>query len=101
MKTKVSLFLAAVFLVSSTALLAADRPHEGKVVSIDQNMKAMVVQGDKGDQWTLYWTETTKVKEGLTFAEIKPGDKVEFDYMDKDGKMWLSEIEREHKGENH
>jgi hypothetical protein len=34
---------------------------------------AMSIQGEKGDQWTLYWTETTKLKNGLTFGELKAG----------------------------
>ena len=97
MKAKLCLVLAAVFLISSAALVAGDRPHEGKVIRVDQDMKAIVVQGEKGDQWTLYWTETTKLKDGVTFGELKPGDEIEFEYMDKDGKMWLSEVEREHR----
>jgi hypothetical protein len=101
MKAKLASILVAVFLISSAALVAADRPHKGKVVRVDSDAKVLVVQSEKGDRWTLYWTESTKFKDGLTDTEIRPGDTVEFDYMEKDGRMYLSELEREHKGENH
>lgn len=95
MKAKLSVLVAALFLVSAVALLAEkDRPHEGKVIRIDQDAKMLVVQGEKGDQWSLYWTETTKLKDGLTFADLKVGDSVHFDYMEKEGKMFLSELHR-------
>ena len=98
MKAKLSLLVAALFLVSAAALFAGgDRPHEGKVIRIDQDAKMLVVQGEKGDQWSLYWTESTKLKDGLTFAELKVGDSVHFDYMEKDGKMYLSELRRTQK----
>ena len=99
MKRKFALLLAALFLVSTAALFASDRPHEGKVVKVDPDMKVLVVQGEKGDQWTLYWTESTKFKDGLTYSELRPGDTVEFEFMDKDGRMYLNEVEREHKGD--
>ncbi len=99
MKAKLSLLVATLFLVSSAALFAEDRPHEGKIVGIDTVQRMMLVQGEKGDQWTLYWTETTKLKDGLTFPELKAGDSIKFDYMEKDGKMWISELHRTHKAE--
>jgi Cu/Ag efflux protein CusF len=94
MKRKLSWILAVVFVLSSAVLLAAEK--EGKVVKVDQDMKTIVVQGEKGDQWTLYYTETTKLKDGITYTTLKPGDKIEFEYTEKDGKMWVTEIEKEH-----
>jgi hypothetical protein len=99
MKTRLCLLVAAVFLVSSAALFANDHEKEGKILSIDQDLRTMVVQGEKGDQWIVFWTVTTKLEHGLTFPELKAGDKIEFEYMDKDGKMWLTEVEREKKAE--
>ena len=81
-------------LVAGAAAFADNRPHEGKVVSVDKETMTMSVQGDKDDQWTLYWTETTKLKGDLTIEEVKVGDKVHFDYTEKDGKMWLTELKR-------
>ena len=78
---------------------ADDRPHEGKVIKIDKDLMMLSVQGEKDDQWTLYWTETTKLKGDLTVEEVKVGDKVHFDYTEKDGKMWLTELKRTDKAD--
>lgn len=98
MKTKTRVIAAlacAVVLLALTApILADDRPHEGKIVSLDKDTMSMVVQGEKNDQWTLYWTETSKLKGDLTIPELKVGDKVHFDFAEKDGKMWLTELKR-------
>jgi Cu/Ag efflux protein CusF len=85
--------------VSSISLLAERRPHEGKITKIDSVQKVMVVQGEKGDEWNLYWNESTKLKDGLTVPELRQGDSVHFDYVDKDGKMWLTEVRRTHKAD--
>jgi Cu/Ag efflux protein CusF len=102
MKTRLSLLLVAVFVLTSSALLASnDRPHEGTIVSVDPDARIIVVQGEKGDQWTLYTTETTKMKDGVILTQLRAGDKIEFEYVDRDGRMYASEIEREHKGDQH
>jgi len=100
MKKAFAITLAAVtiLLVSSTGY-AGNRAHEGKILSVDTSAMMLAVQGDKGDQWTLYWTETTKLKNGLTFGELKSGDKIHFDYVEKDGKMWVTELRRTGKAE--
>jgi Cu/Ag efflux protein CusF len=92
-------FAAVAILLVSSAGYAGNRPHEGKIVSVDPSAMTMTIQGEKGDQWTLYWTETTKLKNGLTFGELKSGDKVHFDYVEKDGKMWVSELRRTDKAD--
>jgi Cu/Ag efflux protein CusF len=97
---KMSVWMLALALVLSFggfATAADDRPHEGKVISVDKEAMVMSVQGDKDDQWTLYWTETTKLKGDLSIQELKIGDKVHFEFMEKDGKMWLSELKRTEK----
>ena len=99
MKSKASALAALLLLISSISLLAGSRPHEGKITQIDPDQKMMVVQGEHGDQWNLYWNESTKLKSGLTVPELRQGDSVHFDYVDKDGKMWLTELRRTHKAD--
>jgi Cu/Ag efflux protein CusF len=100
MKRALAITLATVaILLVSSAGYAERRAHEGKILSVDTTAMMMSVQGDKGDQWTLYWTETTKLKNGLTFGELRSGDKVHFDFVEKDGKMWVTELRRTGKAE--
>jgi Cu/Ag efflux protein CusF len=102
MRKKLCLWLAAAFLVSCGAVFADDSHEQhGKIVQIDPASKVMVVQSEKGDQTTLYLTETTKIEDGRTLAEFRPGDTVEYHFIDKDGQKYVTKIEREHKGENH
>ena len=103
MKKKLCLWMAAAFLVSSAAMFADDDAHEqkGKIVQIDPAAKVMVVQTEKGDQTTLYLTETTKIEDGLTLGEFRPGDTVEYHFIDRDGQKYATKIEREHKGDRH
>ena len=98
MKEKLSLVLAAVLLVAAAAV-AADHEKKGKIVRVDPDTRVMVVQGEKGDQWDLYWTETTKFQGGLTATELRPGDKVEFEFIEREGRMWATTIDREKKPE--
>jgi len=104
---------AVVVLLMSSVSYAEKRPHEGKIVSIQTVEKSvevqgekvgnvdrsMVIQGEKGDQWTLYWDDTTKFKSGLTPNELRQGDKIHFDFIQKDGKMWVTELRRTKKAD--
>lgn len=104
---------AVVILLMSSASYAEKRPHEGKIVSIEtveksvnvqgekvaNVVRSMVVQGEKGDQWTLYWDDTTKFKNGLMASQLRQGDKVQFDFIEKNGKMWLTELRRTRKAD--
>ena len=45
----------------------------------------------------VYWTETTKLEDGLTIPELRIGDKIEVTFVERDGKKWATEIEREKK----
>jgi hypothetical protein len=83
-------------LTVGAAAVADDRPHEGKVISLDKAAMTMSVQGEKNDQWTLYWTESTKLDD-VTVQELQVGDEVHFDYVEKDGKKWLTELKRTEK----
>ena len=88
------MFVLSLLLSIGRIAYAEDRPHEGKVLTIDQEAMVLTVQGDKDDTWTLYWTETTKIKGDVTVQELKVGDKVHFEFMEKDGKKWISELKR-------
>jgi Cu/Ag efflux protein CusF len=91
------LALALILTLGGVATAADDRPHEGKIISVDKEAMVLSVQGDKDDQWTLSWTETTKLKGDLTIQEVKVGDKVHFEFVEKDGKKWLTELKRTEK----
>jgi Cu/Ag efflux protein CusF len=92
-------FAAVAILVVSSASYADRAAHEGKIIAVDTSAMMMTVQAEKGDQWTLYWTETTKLKNGLTFGELRNGDKVHFDYIERDGRMWITELRRTKKAD--
>ncbi|HYK42385.1 MAG TPA: hypothetical protein VE007_08340 [Thermoanaerobaculia bacterium] len=98
LNTALSLSFVAL-LVMSAAAIAERRPHEGKIVAIDPEQKTMTVSGEKNDEWTLYWTETTKLK-GVTVPELQVGDSIHFDYTEKDGRMWLTELRRTHRAKS-
>ena len=97
--TRIAVAFAALMLALCVSARAKDRPHEGEIVNVDPTAMVMTVQGEEGDQWTLYWTETTKLKGDVTATELKPGDSVHFDYVEKDGKMWVTELRRTHKAD--
>jgi len=97
---KLSISVATLAFVLLTAVAVAERrPHEGKITNIDVSAKTMTVQGEKGDQLTLYWDETTKFKNNLTAQELQTGDSIHFDFVDKNGQLWVTEVHRTHKAE--
>ena len=97
----------------ASASYASDRPHEGKIVRVQTVEKSataagetvtnveqfMVVRGEKGDEWNLYWDNTTKFKHDVDPSELRQGDHVHFDFVEKNGKMWLTELRRTKKAE--
>src|SRR5262245_31135854 len=98
---KLSVSLAVLAFVVVSAVTAAERkPHEGKITSIDSTARSMTVQGEKGDQWTLYWDDTTKWKNNLTPQELTSGDSIHFDYIDKNGQMFVTEVHRTQKAKS-
>jgi hypothetical protein len=105
MKTRylIGVVCALALLIAAGGAAVADdkeRPDEGKVISIDKSAMSMQVQGKKNDQWTLYWTESTKLAGDLTVEELTVGDEIHFKYTDKDGKKWLTELRRKEKAEH-
>ena len=99
MRTKILVPLAGLFLVLCAAAYAESRPHEGKITRIDPDSRVMTVQGESGDQWELYGTETTKPTGDITPQELREGGSVHFDFVEKDGRKWLTEIRRTKKGD--
>jgi Cu/Ag efflux protein CusF len=112
---KALVFSAAVLaiLLMASPGYAEKRPHEGKIVriatveksadvggqTISNTEQSMTIQGEKGDEWTLYWDATTKFKHGLAPSELREGDKVHFDFVEKNGKMWVTELRRTKKAD--
>ncbi|HEY7114784.1 MAG TPA: hypothetical protein VIA45_17785 [Thermoanaerobaculia bacterium] len=99
MKQKLSLALAALLLVAAAAVAADHHEKEGKIVRLDPDARFMTIQGKSGDQWDLYWTETTKFHDNLTAPELRVGDKIEFEYVEREGRMWATSIDREKKAD--
>lgn len=85
-----------VFLIAASAH-AESRPHEGKITRVDASAMTLTVQSEEGDAWDLFLTETTKLKKKLTIGELREGDWVHFEYVQKDGKMWVTELRRTNK----
>ena len=100
MKTRLSILVSVVLLACALPLLADDRPDEGKITAIDFDQRMMVVQGEDGDQWILYWNESTQLKNDLVVGELKPGDSVDFEFVERTGKKFLTELKRTHKAKD-
>ena len=106
-------FAVLAILGLASASYASDRPHEGKIVRVQTVEKSataagetvtnveqfIVVRGEKGDEWNLYWDNTTKFKHDVDPSELRQGDSVHFDFVEKHGKMWLTELRRTKKAD--
>lgn len=99
MRNALRVCVALTFLVAAAAY-ADRRPHEGKVTRVDPAARVIQVQGEHGDTWTLNVSETAKLKHNVTLEELQPGDSVHFDYVEKDGQMWITELRRTHKAKD-
>jgi hypothetical protein len=86
--------LLAVLAVSGVPAYADDRPDEGRITRIVPEAQLLVVQDDEGDQWDLRWNETTKMEGSATLAQLKPGDYIHFEYVEREGVKFLTEIHR-------
>jgi Cu/Ag efflux protein CusF len=97
---KVMLVAAGLALILSTAtpsLAQEERPNEGQVTRIDADAKMITVKDELGDEWDLFWTDSTRAEGTAGFLELRPGDFVKFDYEEKDGRKVLVEIRRSSK----
>jgi Cu/Ag efflux protein CusF len=109
----ISMAAAIAILFTASASYAEKRPHAGKILRIETVEKSvdvgnerignversMLVQGENGDQWTLLWDDTTKFKHGLAPSELREGDRIHFEFIEKNGKMWVTELRRTRKAE--
>lgn|SRR5262245_14247452 len=98
MRLKVSL-AAAVLLVGMLAVgtvpaYADDKPDEGRIVRVVADAKLITVQDENGDQFDLMWNESTKVEGKAVIAQLKPGDYVHFEYVEREGQKFLTELKR-------
>jgi len=81
--------MAVAIFFSAQAFADDDRDIEGTIQSIDQQARSFVV----GDM-TIYTDERTDYDDDLNrFSDLKTGQKVEVDYIMRDGKAWAKEIE--------
>jgi len=85
MKKLVALVLVAFFAVAG---IAAAAEIEGKVQSVDQSGKEMILE----DGTKLAWDDSTSVTMGK-LEELKEGAKVKASYEEKDGKNVVSSLE--------
>ena len=88
-------FLAAAlvigFAISAVAFagehkMSGEKSMAGTISKVDSAQKMMTVKDKAGKEWTIYWTDQTKM-EG---AAPKEGDMVHFKAATKDGKMTAS-----------
>jgi Cu/Ag efflux protein CusF len=97
---KMKVFLAAATLLVGVVVFAGapayadDKPDEGRIVRVVADAKLITVQDDNGDQFDLMWNETTRMEGNATFAQLKPGDYVHFEYVEREGQKFLTEIKR-------
>jgi Cu/Ag efflux protein CusF len=85
-------------LALSTATFAQEeRPSEGQITKIDPDAGVITVRDEVGDEWDLYWSESTKADGTATLLELRPGDFVQFGYEEREGRKVLLEIRRSSK----
>ncbi|HLU18590.1 MAG TPA: DUF5666 domain-containing protein [Pusillimonas sp.] len=81
--------LALAVSLSSIALANNDQDIEGEIESIDQQAQSFVVGGK-----TFHADERTDYDDNLkSFSDLKVGQRVEVDYVTREGKQYAKEIE--------
>lgn len=89
MKTFKVLALAGALTLSPMAFADDDRDIEGTIQSIDQQSRSFVVNGE-----TFLTDDRTDYDDELkSFSDLKTGQRVEVDYVVRDGKRYAKEIE--------
>ena len=79
--------------MSFVAVAADEAVKEGTVVGIDKDAKLFVVRGSEGDQWTVSWATGTDPRGDLEGSDLRMFDRVRFDYTERDGVNWLTDLE--------
>jgi Cu/Ag efflux protein CusF len=92
----ISVALGLALALSTASFAQEERPDEGQITRIDADARMITVQDELGDQWDLYWSDTTKA-EGATLLEMRPGDFVQFSYEEREGRKVLLDIRRSSK----
>lgn len=86
-KTLPSLLLASGLLLSGAAW--ADNDIEGVIDSLNASNQSVVVQGIR-----IFTTPSTDYDDGLRgFQDLKVGQRVEIDYVMRDGQRYAQEVE--------
>jgi hypothetical protein len=90
MKRFLALAIVLGVAISSLALagdkMAGDKSMSGMITKVDAAQKMMAVKDKAGKEWTIYWSDSTKVEGDAP----KEGAKVWFKADSKDGKMWAT-----------
>lgn len=90
---KVSMLAALVLLLVATAASAdpGQKPEKmisGSIARIDMASRTMTVADAKGVQWTILWSDSTRVLGG----ELKQGQPVQLGYVESESKNWATWI---------
>jgi Cu/Ag efflux protein CusF len=101
MTKKVSLLAAGLALVLSAAASPSwaqeERPDEGQIMKIDADAKMITVKDELGDEWDLFWSDSTNAEGTASLLELRPGDFVQFHYKEMEGRKVLTDIRRSSK----
>lgn len=90
MKSKIVIGLLVGLLMLFAGTAIAD-DLEGQIEAVDPGQRSFVVQGI-----TFHVTDATDYDDGLRrFEDLRPGQKVEVDFVYRDGKHYATEIELE------
>lgn len=92
----ISIGLGLALALSTVTFAQEERPNEGQITKIDADAKMITVKDELGDEWDLYWADSTEA-DGTTLLELKPGDNVQFAYEVQEGRKMLLEIRRSSK----
>ena len=100
--TKKALWIVGLALVlsagaASPSLAQEVRPNEGQITKVDQDARMITVKDELGDEWDLFWADSTKSEGTADFLELRPGDFVQFQYKDMEGRKVLTDIRRSSK----
>ena len=84
-----ALTLAAAVSLSGTALADDDKDIEGNIESLDRQARTFMVGG-----MTFYADDRTDYDDDLnSFSDLREGQRVEVDYIERNGKHYAKEIE--------